>query len=795
VDGFRLSGSLRRRVPDGSVLTGAALLIVAAIAAFLRLEGLGEPSYWLDEILGQDLTSAAASQPWWRWLTGFEREHGPLYYLSQLATRPFGSDETLGRLPAAAAGIFAVTAAPFILLARDRSIRAAGLVAAALLALSPMHVYYSREARPYALLMLLAVLLLLVLLHARSIAATAAILIAILYTSAVGLPLVAATAVAAFVAERLSTHQDARRYFRFTAVFAAATVGLFLLLYRGAPQTGGAAPFPALDAELASAVLRQLTVSVLDPLSGGRTAAAILVLAIAGGAYLWRRDRPAAAIVIAMALVPVVLSLLALWVFDHWYSARYLSPALPAFLLLAAAGTVAAARLVTAPLRSRWPRPGDVSAVVLTVAIVTAIAAQTWPATRSEAYQKLDWRSVARTIWNYSRAGDAVVTAEPWSEVSLGHYLRQLPPKVRFARADAVPIAAGLITGSEATWLVTAGFSGDSSVRNWICRYPLLLSSEHEDLRIHYAPSAQHFLDHRGGTAEHRALAAALGTSGFTLDMDSGDDLLLRDGWAGPESVGDNAFRWAASTAATVSLPRPRPRDRLIRMRVLPLMHWTLSEQTVTLSLNGVIIADWTLASGWAEYTVPASAALWLEGRNELTFAFGRATRPTAFDRESKDERPLAAAFDWISVYDRDPDAAPAFRVPPLVRIASDVPIRPCDGAGSDLRLSSDRLQREPAAALLGRLGFDPEQAWERLQRGDATLECYAQTVAHGSSCLDDRAFVRDAYAAILGRTLTAGEERSVLTTLRSGVTRSTLVRRMLTSDEFQARMLRAGRQ
>ena len=34
----------------------AALAVIAGLAAMLRFDGLGVPSYWLDEILGQTLT-------------------------------------------------------------------------------------------------------------------------------------------------------------------------------------------------------------------------------------------------------------------------------------------------------------------------------------------------------------------------------------------------------------------------------------------------------------------------------------------------------------------------------------------------------------------------------------------------------------------------------------------------------------------------------------------------------------------------------------------------------------------
>src|SRR5207249_759254 len=112
-----------------------AVLAIAA-GALLRFDGLGVPSYWLDEILGQNLTTTAAAQPWWRWLAGFAEEHGPLYYASQLMGRVFGTSELAGRLLPALFGMATIV----LVYVATRSAATAILLAA-----SPLAVYYSRE--------------------------------------------------------------------------------------------------------------------------------------------------------------------------------------------------------------------------------------------------------------------------------------------------------------------------------------------------------------------------------------------------------------------------------------------------------------------------------------------------------------------------------------------------------------------------------------------------------------------------------------------------------------------------
>ena len=69
----------------------AYVVALTLLGAWLRLRHLGRPSFWLDEILGYDIATAAAKQPLWRWLTIFDLEHGPLYYATQIVTRCVGS--------------------------------------------------------------------------------------------------------------------------------------------------------------------------------------------------------------------------------------------------------------------------------------------------------------------------------------------------------------------------------------------------------------------------------------------------------------------------------------------------------------------------------------------------------------------------------------------------------------------------------------------------------------------------------------------------------------------------------
>ena len=71
-----------RRIGEGVLLTA-----IVIFGAFLRFGGLAIPSLWLDEILDYDVATKLTHEPFWRWLTGFASEHGPLFFATVLTSR------------------------------------------------------------------------------------------------------------------------------------------------------------------------------------------------------------------------------------------------------------------------------------------------------------------------------------------------------------------------------------------------------------------------------------------------------------------------------------------------------------------------------------------------------------------------------------------------------------------------------------------------------------------------------------------------------------------------------------
>ncbi|MDQ3935934.1 MAG: glycosyltransferase family 39 protein, partial [Actinomycetota bacterium] len=131
----------------------AAVALITLLGGIRRFATLDDQSIWRDEALtvwqsSMGLGDMLAKLP-------DAEGHPPLYPLLEWAmVHAFGDGELAVRTLSALAG----TAAIPVLYAAARTLASprAGLIAAALLAASPFHLWYSQEARPYALMILLA---------------------------------------------------------------------------------------------------------------------------------------------------------------------------------------------------------------------------------------------------------------------------------------------------------------------------------------------------------------------------------------------------------------------------------------------------------------------------------------------------------------------------------------------------------------------------------------------------------------------------------------------------------------
>ncbi len=127
---------------------------IVLLGACLRLYQLGQKSLWLDELINAGSSIAEN-------VLGCGQE--PLHILAtHFSMALFGSrSEFVVRFPSALAGILCIPAMYW--LGKSYFSRVEGLVGALLLALSPLHLRHSQEARHYAFFTLFSILSLLML--------------------------------------------------------------------------------------------------------------------------------------------------------------------------------------------------------------------------------------------------------------------------------------------------------------------------------------------------------------------------------------------------------------------------------------------------------------------------------------------------------------------------------------------------------------------------------------------------------------------------------------------------------
>ncbi|HIH44912.1 MAG TPA: hypothetical protein HA257_07535 [Candidatus Methanoperedenaceae archaeon] len=128
------------------------LALIIILGTILRLYHLDFESVWLDEAYSISLSKAGTVGQVWD--NAIAEMFPPLHFFILYFLHAIGDSEFLMRLPSAVAGILTI---PLLYFAGERFFgKNEGLVAAFLLAVSPMHLFYSQEARPYALVTLLA---------------------------------------------------------------------------------------------------------------------------------------------------------------------------------------------------------------------------------------------------------------------------------------------------------------------------------------------------------------------------------------------------------------------------------------------------------------------------------------------------------------------------------------------------------------------------------------------------------------------------------------------------------------
>jgi mannosyltransferase len=402
-----------------------ALVMVIAVGLAIRLFRLDFQSLWLDEVLTVQNSAFPLSRIVFD--PEVDRNFPPLHtMLVHGFLRLLGRSEIAVRLPSVLAGTISI---PLVFgVARFWLGPAVGLLTAGLLAISPLHVWYSQEARPYALFIALAlasvwfaqrllrrpadfslqigfVLSASATLYCHLLAIPFLLFLA-LYVLLNAQPgwrwrtLLLFGAIGVLTAPQLYQFWgtpppvSANSGYRFNPVHLGYTLWTFGTGYSLGPSLlelrGGMA-----------AVSRQLP--ILVPLLS--VLAALFVL---GAGDLWRNDRRVFWSIAAWLALPVGFAVLGALVSTHPYNVRYVLLSLPPFLVVLATGVHGR--------RRQAARVAGMSFLLL-----VSLAALGNYYVRPE-YQREDNRGATAFLNAHARRGELVIASAPYTVVALRHY-------------------------------------------------------------------------------------------------------------------------------------------------------------------------------------------------------------------------------------------------------------------------------------------------------------------------------------------------------------------------------------
>lgn len=420
--------------------------IVVLLGLALRLPALGSQSLWFDEAFSWFIASQPLEAGLQRALADFV--HPPLYYLFLHPVMFLSQSEFALRLPSALLGTLSI---PLMYhLARDlegpqRRGWNSGLLAAALLALNPFHIWFSREARNYQLVFFLSLLLLILfhqLLQGRRRWLVFTLVSALAYLTHYFSVLLVAVQFLYFLMNYRRRYRLFPRWLLAQVVAALPLLVWLMALFAQEEQSIGIAWIP--QPRLITPLLTLWDFALLYAegwLSWGVfTLPAFALILLLG--FKVRRRRG----LLTLWLVIPALTLFAIsWPGEHsFYMDRHLIISLPAFVLLLARGLVILRQQLS---QTRW-LAGAVASVLL-LASALSVGQIYWDTDLARS----DWRGVAGLLEAGYQPGDLVVLRGSGEILPLGYYFPDF--EWTFLSADPAPDAwAEIEAQARQVWLV-----------------------------------------------------------------------------------------------------------------------------------------------------------------------------------------------------------------------------------------------------------------------------------------------------------------------------------------------------
>jgi mannosyltransferase len=540
--------------------SAVAIVGVMLLGGMLRVYHLDALSLWVDE----GLTVTFTRLPWTTLLgfNGVYSPHPPLYFALVKLTSYLVPELIAGRAISAVAGI--ATILVLYAVARRLLQPPAAVLASLCLAISPLHIWYSQEARPYALVGLLVALSYLALIATYQ---DGRRLWLIVYGVALSCALYADESAFFALAPQMLAHAVMVRRSRERAGRAlGAVTGAAITFLPWLPHLiAVAGPVSqqsqfALTSDKVTGSLLSIAGDAADEtvFSGTRLPAwyqwpqahwaIVLAIAVTAGlgTYALARGSGLALSVTWSCCAGTIGVAAAISTLYPGYVERTVLSAVFGWTLLIGAAAI-----------GRWRSPWLRMATRLTVAVVVTLSLVTLDAQYTDAY-KQDWRSLAHDAAVAARLGWPIVTYPAVAGTLIGLYQPQLVPPQLIALADGARLPN--LSGNQAhrpaaMWLAYIAGTGEEQVEDQLTAqgyvrlvhayypYPLYLD-------LYEDPDADlgHTLDIDGQFDE-----LGSGVSGWQLPPSA----TIRRGDGGPNELAITATTASDQAARTAAPARP----------------------------------------------------------------------------------------------------------------------------------------------------------------------------------------------------------------------------------------------
>ncbi len=432
-----------------------ALAVILIVAAALRLCALGAESLWFDEAYSVWVSRHSVA---WHIALSMQRIFPPLYYLCLHFWLRLGSSEFVVRALSALIGLGSIAAAYAV--TKQLFDQKTALVSALLLAISPLHLWYSQEARMYILMAALglcsAYFMLLTIRHGTrrqwvAYVISTALLMNTHYFAIFLVPF--QNAYVLYLLLRKRTHGPFARRWLLSQVLVGllSAVGLAGIFSSESTYWWG-----LLDTWHGAPGLAEL-LNLWFSFSLGTTVRGALIywsgllvfgVCLASSWLILRRNRVSLAIEDGLVFATLYLvvplgTVFLLSQFQSFWVLRYIFPFLPAYCILVARGL------------TRMPNRSIQMALLAAIVLLSL-----WPIANTYRYeQKENWRAAVQYIHAQEEGRDVIILVDEDIWLPFEHYYRGETRRVGISRVvgdrDLLAARVGMLLPSyERIWLV-----------------------------------------------------------------------------------------------------------------------------------------------------------------------------------------------------------------------------------------------------------------------------------------------------------------------------------------------------